>query len=119
MQNFEEYLYNSFEKYKEKSLKIRRFKQKDILPLIQKLPFENMVVGHSYEGREIIKVALGQGKRKILLWSQMHGNEATATMAIFAGIFRGTFYLQLLYIIYVLPVFPSSVFRVRWRVKPV
>ncbi len=83
MQNFEEYLYNSFEKYKEKSLKIRRFKQKDILPLIQKLPFENMVVGHSYEGREIIKVALGQGKRKILLWSQMHGNEATATMAIF------------------------------------
>ena len=83
MQNFEENLYNSFEKYKEKSLKIRRFKQKDILPLIQKLPFENMVVGHSYEGREIIKVALGQGKRKILLWSQMHGNEATATMAIF------------------------------------
>ncbi|MFN8430949.1 MAG: M14 family zinc carboxypeptidase [Spirosomataceae bacterium] len=83
MQNFEESLYNSFEKYKEKSLKIRRFKQKDILPLIQKLPFENMVVGHSYEGREIIKVALGQGKRKILLWSQMHGNEATATMAIF------------------------------------
>ena len=83
MENFEESLYKNFDKYKEKALSVRRFKQKDILPLIQKLPFEKLVVGHSYEGREIIKVALGQGKRQILLWSQMHGNEATATMAIF------------------------------------
>lgn len=83
MQDFEEYLYNNFGKYKEKTLKIRRFKQNDILPLIKKHSYENLVVGHSYEGREIIKVAVGQGRRKILLWSQMHGNEATATMAIF------------------------------------
>lgn len=75
-------LYQNHELFKEKSLKHRRFKQADILPLIQKLPFEKMVVGKSFEGREIVKIAIGEGPINILLWSQMHGNEATATMAL-------------------------------------
>lgn len=78
-------LFDSYEVFKNTSpaLSKRRFKQKDILPLIQQQPFENLVIGKSFEGREIIKLAVGQGKRTILLWSQMHGNEATATMALF------------------------------------
>ncbi len=38
--------------------------------------------GHSAEGREIYLVALGEGSKKILLWSQMHGDEPTATCSL-------------------------------------
>jgi Zinc carboxypeptidase len=76
-------LFNQYEKYKENSLQKRRFKHKDVLDLIRNLPFEKEKIGESYEGREISKIKLGKGPRKILLWSQMHGNEATATMALF------------------------------------
>ncbi len=76
-------LFEAHERFKEKSLKIRRFKHKDLIGLFKKIPFEKTVVGTSYEGRPITKIKVGQGKRKILLWSQMHGDEATATMAIF------------------------------------
>ncbi len=39
-------------------------------------------IGHSAEGRVIKSVTFGQGKAKLLVWSQMHGNESTATRAI-------------------------------------
>jgi Zinc carboxypeptidase len=76
-------LFDSYINFKEPSLQKRRFKHSDIVPLIGALPFQKQTVGLSFEEREIYKIKIGQGKRKILLWSQMHGNEATATMAIF------------------------------------
>ena len=36
-------------------------------------------VGESFLGRSIRMVTLGRGERKILLWSQMHGDEPAAT----------------------------------------
>ncbi len=39
-------------------------------------------VGHSMQGRELRTVAFGSGPVKVFLWSQMHGDEATATMAL-------------------------------------
>jgi len=39
-------------------------------------------VGRSFENREIRLIITGQGKIPVLLWSQMHGDESTATMAI-------------------------------------
>mgnify|MGYP003653394165 CR=1 FL=1 len=38
--------------------------------------------GYSVEGRDINSVRWGNGAVKILAWTQMHGNESTATMAI-------------------------------------
>ncbi len=76
-------LFDAYDNYKELALTKRRFKHSDILPLIRQFSFEKSIIGESFEGREIFKINLGQGKRRILLWSQMHGNEATATMAIF------------------------------------
>jgi hypothetical protein len=38
--------------------------------------------GHSAEGREIALVSLGTGSKEILLWSQMHGDEPTATCSM-------------------------------------
>ena len=39
-------------------------------------------VGRSAEGRPLRHVAWGQGDTRVLLWSQMHGDESTASMAI-------------------------------------
>ncbi|WP_435625585.1 M14 family metallopeptidase [Flagellimonas sp.] len=40
------------------------------------------LLGKSAEGREIFTINLGTGKHKILMWSQMHGNESTTTKAV-------------------------------------
>lgn len=69
--------------FKEKTLKNRRFKHSEVLRRIAGCGFQNQSVGRSFEGRDIRKITAGSGKKKILLWSQMHGDEATATMAIF------------------------------------
>ena len=39
-------------------------------------------VGRSSEGRELFLVSVGSGSEKILLWSQMHGDEPTATSSL-------------------------------------
>ena len=39
-------------------------------------------VGRSVEGREIQLATLGRGPRRVLLWSQMHGDEPSATPAL-------------------------------------
>ncbi len=46
-------------------------------------PFRVRQIGTSVEGREIWDVAFGAGPLTVLLWSQMHGDEATATSALF------------------------------------
>ena len=40
-------------------------------------------VGRSVEGRELTHLAIGRGPVHLLLWSQMHGDEPSATPAIF------------------------------------
>ena len=44
-------------------------------------------IGRSMQGRAIRSVTFGLGPTSVLLWSQMHGDEATATMAL-ADLFR-------------------------------
>lgn len=39
-------------------------------------------VGKSYGGREIYQVEFGRGATRIFMWSQMHGDEPTATSAL-------------------------------------
>ena len=74
----------AFKQYKETSITHRRFKHKDILPLIKSRSedFKVAELGKSVQGREIFQLAYGSGSIKVLLWSQMHGNESTATMAL-------------------------------------
>lgn len=80
-------LYNSHYKYKEPDLRHRRFRHRDIVPLVEQLQeqamFDVQVAGHSVQGRSIYLIKAGTGKTKVLLWSQMHGDEPTATMALF------------------------------------
>jgi hypothetical protein len=39
-------------------------------------------LGLSIEGRSINMITVGTGNKKVLLWSQMHGDEPTATLAL-------------------------------------
>ncbi len=39
-------------------------------------------VGNSLEGRSINLIRCGSGPRKVMLWTQMHGDEPTATLAL-------------------------------------
>jgi len=43
---------------------------------------EMEIAGYSVEGREIRLLKLGTGGTKVFLWSQMHGDEPTGTMAL-------------------------------------
>ncbi|TVZ10073.1 zinc carboxypeptidase [Cellulophaga sp. RHA_52] len=80
-------LHSTYNTYKELSLKQRRIKHKDLQPLIKKYTnnakFKVTKVGESIEGRSISLVSIGTGKINVFLWSQMHGDEPTATQAIF------------------------------------
>ena len=49
--------------------------------------FQIEEVGRSAEGRPLRHVSWGEGDKTVLLWSQMHGDESTASMAI-ADLFR-------------------------------
>ncbi len=85
--DFSKDLFAKYDQYKESAITHRRFKHKDLVPLIKQLPFEKQVVGKSFEERDLYQIKLGTGKTKVLLWSQMHGDEPTATMALL-DIFR-------------------------------
>ena len=85
--SFAQNLYNTYESYREPSLNSRRITHANILPLIEKLHHNSKFVvhklGESVEKRELFLIKIGTGKTKIFLWSQMHGDESTATMALF------------------------------------
>jgi hypothetical protein len=66
----------------------RHFKQSEMTGILDRLQsshpslFELREVGKSAEGRSINLIRLGHGPTKIFMWSQMHGDESTATRAL-------------------------------------
>lgn len=74
-----------FEQYWEHSLSHRYITNDHIKPLFSKLKDSALVetIGSSVKGKPIYAVTIGKGKTKILMWSQMHGNESTTTKALF------------------------------------
>lgn len=45
--------------------------------------YKKFVIGYSEENKPIYALDVGQGHFKLLVWSQMHGNETTTTKALF------------------------------------
>lgn len=76
---------DTYNSVKEKTLKNRYITLDHIKPILERLPdnFEVKVIGHSVNESPIHAVTFGTGKIKILMWSQMHGNESTTTKAVF------------------------------------
>jgi hypothetical protein len=84
-------LHDSHDIFKEKTITKRRFGYQTLMNRIDTLKknsmFEVSVAAKSSEGRDIYLIKCGTGKTKVMLWSQMHGDEPTATMAL-ADIFN-------------------------------
>ncbi|MCF6347464.1 MAG: zinc carboxypeptidase [Flavobacteriaceae bacterium] len=76
---------NWHSQYKEPTLFGRRIIFDMIAPILKNLPnsFYIEQIGGSFNKIPIYKVSIGNGKTKVLLWSQMHGNESTGTKAMF------------------------------------
>ncbi len=70
---------------KEQQLSGRYITNSHIKPLLETLDssFEVSEIGTSVLGKPITAVKFGTGKKRLLLWSQMHGNESTSTKALF------------------------------------
>jgi hypothetical protein len=75
----------TYDTFSAQRLENRFFKHQLIVDLLKELPseFEVKELGLSAQGRSINLVKWGKGKTKVMLWSQMHGDEATGTMAVF------------------------------------
>lgn len=90
-EEFINHLYYSYEDYREPEFTNRRFNNAILQPLIKiyanNRKFTVTLKGESVEKRPIHLITIGSGKTKVFLWSQMHGDEPTATMALF-DIFR-------------------------------
>lgn len=80
-----EVLKSLFIKHKERSLFGRYIHSEHIEPLLTNLPkaFKVDVIGQSINHQNIYSITIGSGSEKVLMWSQMHGNESTTTKAIF------------------------------------
>lgn len=74
--------YNSL---KASALKNRYITNRCIEPLLTSLSnqFSQCVLGTSEGGMSIHGLQIGTGSKRILIWSQMHGNESTTTKALF------------------------------------
>ncbi|MEL0456424.1 M14 family zinc carboxypeptidase [Flavobacteriaceae bacterium SZ-1-7] len=80
-----DYIKGLFSKHKENSLQHRYITIKHIEPLLEKLGQKVVLetIGESVLGKPIYGLELGEGKKRVLMWSQMHGNESTTTKALF------------------------------------
>jgi len=74
-----------YEKIKETTLSGRYLHHKHLVPILKELqsPCKVEEIGFSVRGLPIEKITIGHGPTKILIWSQMHGNESTTTKAVF------------------------------------
>lgn len=69
---------------KENSVSGRYFPLEYLQPILEKYRqvFSIQIEGQSEEARNIYSIRIGTGSYKVLLWSQMHGNETTTTKAL-------------------------------------
>ncbi|WP_028282070.1 M14 family zinc carboxypeptidase [Olleya marilimosa] len=74
-----------YKTYKAPALSGRYINLNMIKPLLDNLPtsYNVEVIGQSVLGEDILSLTIGTGPIKVLMWSQMHGNESTTTKAVF------------------------------------
>jgi hypothetical protein len=74
-----------FGQYQVSQLSGRYITLTDIEPLLQQWNNQGQlqVLGQSVQGRPVYSYTIGAGKIRILMWSQMHGNESTTTKSLF------------------------------------
>lgn len=79
-------LLDAYQRYHHSAITTKRIKYEQIISVINNITNNQRFcvekVGYSFEERDIFLIQWGQGDVRILLWSQMHGDESTATRAM-------------------------------------
>ncbi len=81
-------IFSEYETFRINNFQNRSFSPDVVYSIINKLVVDSdnrfgiYNAGLSFEGRPIQFVEVGRGETIVLLWSQMHGDESTATMAL-------------------------------------
>lgn len=82
------HLFSSYERFRIERIGPHNCNHAEVSREIQSIAARNKglfkveEIGKSLEGRSINLVSCGKGAKRILLWSQMHGDEYTATLAL-------------------------------------
>ena len=86
--DFVRFLFEAYETYAFPGVSSRRLTNAELTrhlaghPAVSSGAVALETVGHSAEGRPIPLVSFGTGPRRVLMWSQMHGDKPTATLAL-------------------------------------
>ncbi len=79
-------LFTWYEEFKQPDIHQRRFTQAQLMewisPAVASSTVRSVDLGRSAQGRIVRLYTYGDGPVRVLLWSQMHGDESTATMAL-------------------------------------
>jgi len=78
-------MYRGHAQIRHAGLEERRFGHAKVMEAVDDLPspaFRTGEAGRSVQGRSIRSVRWGNGPVQVLIWTQMHGDEPTATMAV-------------------------------------
>jgi len=84
-----DFLEKNYNKNRFCTVPLEKLKVSNVIEMLEKLDkefhrdFNYTEVGRSIQNRPIFLVRMGTGKTNMLLWSQMHGDEPTATAALF------------------------------------
>lgn len=80
-------LFDTYNDYLENYVSSERITHKEVLKFTERIKHSGKFIvkklGNSIEGRDINLISIGCGETKILAWTQMHGDEPTATAAVF------------------------------------
>jgi hypothetical protein len=85
---FSQHLFDTYNSYAATTIQSKHISHADVMASIDSfsLSLKGLMtvdtLGRSGEGRVIKLLKLGTGTTKVFLWSQMHGDEPTATMAL-------------------------------------
>ncbi len=86
VEELSDFIYREFHSFHVDEIVNRRFSFEQFsevfLDISNHDTFRTIPVGESTEGRPLRLIKLGGGRIKVFLWSQMHGDESTATRAL-------------------------------------
>lgn len=76
-------LEENYSSFKQEGFEEKWLNYEGLLRYFNQVSFEKEEIGESFLGQKIYKLSFGKGEKRILIWSQMHGNESSGTRAMF------------------------------------
>lgn len=81
--NWTEFFDTHYPEFREENMEGRFLPYSKLKPLLEEKFPEKSHLGKSFLKRDIFLLKIGTGEKKVMAWSQMHGNESTGTRAMF------------------------------------